>query len=175
MRTNRVGLYFQSMRALTLPDLARLTILVVDDNDDSLAMLATFLKACGADVLQASNALEALNYIHTESGADVVITDVSMPHIDGVELVRRLRRHPAHASIPVIALSGFPALVQTAFYEYYKDQNGFDAFLRKPADLDELCKTIRMVINNRRRKVDSERAGPASDSTASAALKGGGN
>ena len=168
------------MRALTLPDLSRLTILVVDDNDDSLAMLATFLRACGAYVLQASNALEALNYIDSESGIDVVITDVSMPHIDGVELVRRLRRHPAHALIPVIALSGFPALVRTAFYEYYKDLNGFDAFLRKPADLDELCKTITMVISNRRGKADSERVGPASDSrtvtpAASAALKEGTN
>jgi CheY-like chemotaxis protein len=140
------------MRALTLPDLSRLTILVVDDNEDSLAMLAAFLKACGAYVLQASNALEALSYIDTESGIDVVITDVSMPHIDGVELVSRLRQRPGHALIPVIALSGFPALVRTAFYEYYKDPNGFDAFLRKPADLDELCKTITMVISNRRGK-----------------------
>ena len=147
------------MRALKFPNLSRLTILIVDDNDDSLEMLGTFLRACGADVLQAFSALEALNYIDTESGIDVVITDVSMPHHDGVELVRRLRRHPTRSLIPAIALSGFPALVRTGFYEYYKDPNGFDAFLRKPADLDELCNTITMVISNRRRKTDSERAG----------------
>jgi two-component system CheB/CheR fusion protein len=147
------------MRALDLPDLSRLIILVVDDNNDSLEMLGTFLRACGAHVLQASSALEALTYIDTESQIDVLITDVSMPHIDGVELVRRLRRHPARASIPAIALSGFPALVRTGFYEYYKDPGGFDAFLRKPADLDELCKTITTAIRNRRRKTDSERAG----------------
>jgi CheY-like chemotaxis protein len=147
------------MRALNLPDLPRLVILIVDDNDDSLEMLSTFLRACGASVLQASSALEALACIDTRSGIDVVITDVSMPHIDGVELVRRLRSHPAGRSIPAIALSGFPALVRTGFYEYYKDPDGFDAFLRKPADLDELCKTITTVITNRRRKTDSERAG----------------
>lgn len=147
------------MRALKLPDLSRLVILIVDDNDDALEMLSTFLRACGAHVLQASSALDALTCIDTQSGIDVVITDVSMPHIDGVELVRRLRRRPGGRSIPAIALSGFPALVRTGFYEYYKDPDGFDAFLRKPADLDELCMMITTVISNRRRRTDSERAG----------------
>jgi CheY-like chemotaxis protein len=147
------------MRALHLPDFSRLTILIVDDHDDSLEMLSAFLRACGASLLQASSALEALVHIDTQPGIDVVITDVSMPQIDGVELVRRLRRHRARASIPAIALSGFPALVRTGFYEFFKDPNGFDAFLRKPADLDELCKTITTVINKRRQKTDSERAG----------------
>lgn len=146
------------MRALDLPDFSRLTILVVDDNDDSLEMLSTFLRACGAHVLQASSALEGLAHIDTEPRIDVVITDISMPHIDGIELVRRIRRHHARASVPAIALSGFPALVRTGFYEFFKDPTGFDAFLRKPADLDELCKTITMVISKRRR-TESERAG----------------
>lgn len=147
------------MRALDLPDLSRRTILIVDDNPDSLDMLATVLRGCGAYVLQASSAVGALAYIDTEPGIDVMITDLSMPEMDGVELVRRLRRHPARASIPAIALSGFPALVRTGFYEFYKDPKGFDAFLRKPADLDELCKTITTVIDKRHWKTDSERAG----------------
>lgn len=127
------------MRPLDLPDLSGLTLLVVDDNDDSLDMLSTFLRACGAHVLSAHGALGALSYVDTQSRIDVVVTDLSMPNIDGVEFVQRLRSHPRGRSLPAIALSGF--------YEQYMDAlgTGFNAFLRKPVNFDELCKTIRSV------------------------------
>jgi CheY-like chemotaxis protein len=50
------------------------------------------------------------------------------------KLVRRLRDHPLRSNIPAIALTGF--------YESYLDTAGFTAFLRKPVDLDKLCKAI---------------------------------
>jgi CheY-like chemotaxis protein len=56
-------------------------------------MLATFLQACGAYVLQARSASGALAYIDTQPHSDLMITDVSMPEMDGTELVRRLRAH----------------------------------------------------------------------------------
>ena len=126
------------MRRLSLPDLSGRTLLIVDDNDDALEMLGTFLRACGAYVLQARTVPGALAYIDTQPQIDVIITDLSMPEMDGVELVRRLRRHPSHASIPAIALTGF--------YEFYMDTTGFDAFLSKPVNLDELCKRITQAI-----------------------------
>jgi CheY-like chemotaxis protein len=125
---------------LDLPDLSGLTLLVVDDNDDSLDMLATYLRACGAHVLAARGALSALSYVETQMRVDAVITDLSMPAMDGVELVQRLRAHPKGRSIPAIALTGF--------YEQYMDTTGtgFDAFLRKPVSFEGLCATIRDVI-----------------------------
>ena len=131
------------MRPLDLPDFSGLTLLVVDDNDDSLDLLTTFLRACGAHVLGARGALSALSYVETQSRIDAIITDLSMPAMDGVELVRRLRAHPKGASIPALALTGF--------YEQYMDTQGtgFNAFLRKPVNLDELCRTIRAVTHSR--------------------------
>lgn len=115
----------------------------MDDNDDALDMLTTFLRACGAHVLAARGALTALSYVETEARIDAIISDLSMPAMDGVELVRRLRDHPKGRSIPAIALTGF--------HEQYMDPTnaGFNAFLRKPVNLDGLCSTIRNVIGAR--------------------------
>jgi two-component system CheB/CheR fusion protein len=130
------------MRALDLPDLSGLTLLVVDDNDDALEMLTTFLTACDAQVLMARTASAALAYIETTAKIDALITDLSMPHMDGIELIQRVRRHPSRHLLPAIALTGFQ--------ERYMDARGFDAFLQKPANLDQLCTTIRSVIEARR-------------------------
>ena len=126
-----------------MPDLSGLTLLVVDDNDDSLEMLATFLRACGAHVLAARGALSALSYVETQARVDAIITDLSMPAIDGIEFVARLRDHPKGRSIPAIALTGF--------YEQYTDTAGagFNAFLRKPVNFDRLCATIRDLTAGR--------------------------
>ena len=132
-----------AVRPLNLPDLSSLTLLVVDDNDDSLDLLTSFLRACGARVLGARGALSALSYVETQSRIDAIITDLSMPAMDGVELVTRLRAHPKGASMPAVALTGF--------YEQYMDTRGagFNAFLRKPVNFDELCRTIRTVTERR--------------------------
>jgi CheY-like chemotaxis protein len=122
-----------------LADLSGLTLLVVDDNEDALDMLSTYLRSCGAHVLEARSAIGALAYVDTGQRIDAVITDLSMPHMDGVEFVKQLRLHNSGRSIPAIALTGF--------YERYMDTSGagFNAFFRKPPNLDELCKTIRAL------------------------------
>jgi len=115
--------------------LAGLTLLVVDDNDDAVEVLSAFLRSCGADVLCARTAIGALTYLDASPSIDVVITDLAMPDMDGVELARRIRRHPSRKSLlPVIAVTGF--------YEQYLGSQDFDAFLKKPVDLDDLCGTI---------------------------------
>jgi len=122
------------MRPLNFPDLTGRIILVVEDNDDALDMVGTFLRVCGAHILPASTGFAALAYLDTEPRIDAVVTDLSMPGMDGIELLRRLRAHPSRPDIPAIALTGF--------HEHYLDTSGFSAFLRKPADLDRLCKAI---------------------------------
>lgn len=117
-----------------LPDLSRLTLLAVDDNADSLEVLGAILKACGAHVLEARDGMDALAYVDTTPGLDAIITDLSMPGMDGVELARRVRQQPSRQGLPVIALTGFP--------ERYVDTSAFDAFLKKPFEFDELCRTV---------------------------------
>ncbi len=119
---------------LDLPDLTGLTVLVVDDNDDAVEILATFLKACGAHVLFARSARDGLAHIEATPRLDAVVTDVSMPQMDGVEFARRIRQDPRRHSLPVIALTGF--------YEQHKKTAEFNACLRKPCNFDELCNTI---------------------------------
>jgi two-component system CheB/CheR fusion protein len=132
------------VRSLDLPNLSGLTLLAVDDNDDALDMLGTFLRVCGAHVLQARNGLAALAYVDERENIGAIITDLSMPAMDGVELVQRLRQRRPARHLPAIALTGF--------YEQYMDTAaaGFDAFLRKPVNFDELCRTIRSVIRHDR-------------------------
>jgi CheY-like chemotaxis protein len=65
---------------------------VVDDNDDNLDMPGTYLRACGADVLQARNALSSLASVDTTRRINAIVTDLSMPSIDGVGFVQRLRQ-----------------------------------------------------------------------------------
>ena len=129
------------MRPFDIPDFTGLTLLVVDDNDDSREMLATFLQGCGASVLPARNGMTAVAYLETAPRIDALITDLAMPVMDGAELVQRLRGHPTRHALPAIAVSGF--------FEDYLDVRGFDAFLRKPVDLDELCRQIRAAIEAR--------------------------
>jgi CheY-like chemotaxis protein len=119
---------------LDLPDLSRLTLLAVDDNADALEVLGTILKACGADVLEARDGRDALAYVDTTPGLDAIITDLSMPGMDGVELARKVREQPSRRGLPVIALTGFP--------ERYLETSAFDAFLKKPFEFDELCRIV---------------------------------
>jgi CheY-like chemotaxis protein len=127
-----------------LPDLSRLTILVVDDDDDSLQVLTLALTSCGAKVYFVRNAARGLSYIDTLPKLDVVVTDIAMPSMDGVAFSRAVRQHPRRdrASIPIIAV--------TAFYENYPNTTDFDAYVRKPVDLDRLC-TIIEVLTRRAR------------------------
>jgi CheY-like chemotaxis protein len=122
---------------LRIPDLHGLTILVVEDNDDAMEVLDVFLKACGAHILLARSGVGALAYVDTTPKLDVVVTDVAMPHMDGVTFAQKVRSHPSRKNLPVIALTGFP--------EQYLNAQGFDAFLRKPVDLDQLGAVIRSV------------------------------
>jgi CheY-like chemotaxis protein len=113
-----------------LPDLRGRTVLVIDDDRDALDVLSMFLEACGAQVLVARNAAAGLAYIDTAARIDAIITDLAMPDLDGVEFARRLRRHPRRKLLPVIALTGF--------YETYPNSSEFDAWLRKPVNIEQL-------------------------------------
>jgi CheY-like chemotaxis protein len=124
-----------------LRDLSGLTLLVVDDDDAALGALTRLLTACGATVLRAGSASAALAYLNTAAKIDVLISDLSMPQMDGVELVQYVRRHPSRHRLPAIALSGDSPT--------YMDARGFNTFLQKPVDLDQLCVAIRSVIRLR--------------------------
>ena len=125
-----------------LPDFSGITVLVVDDDAAALDALTLLLTACGARVIPAESASAALAHLGTAANIDVLISDLSMPEMDGIELIQRVRRHPSRHRLPAIALSGTGMT--------YMEARGFDMFVTKPVDVARLCAAISAVIGLRR-------------------------
>lgn len=81
-------------------------VLLVEDHRDTRLMYAEFLGSEGFDVVQASDGEEALDLMRART-PDLVITDLSLPRVDGFELMNRMRKDPTLAAVPVICLSGY--------------------------------------------------------------------
>jgi two-component system chemotaxis response regulator CheY len=80
------------------------SIISVDDSATMRKMVSFTLKAAGYDVLEASDGADALNVLKTKS-VDLVLSDINMPNMNGLELTRQLRRQPAFSRTPIILLT----------------------------------------------------------------------
>ena len=118
-----------------------LRILVVDDGPDAVQALHELLEMEGAEVEVALTGEAALAHARKKP-FDVVISDIAMPGMDGMALMRKLRAMPDHRKVAAIACSGFnrPQDVQRAL------EAGFDAHLSKPIGVRELVDTIQGLI-----------------------------
>jgi two-component system chemotaxis sensor kinase CheA len=83
----------------------RQSLLLVDDSPFFRNMLTPVLQAAGYDVTAVGSAHEALAHLRRDMPVDIVVTDIDMPGMDGFALTEVLRREPATADLPVIALS----------------------------------------------------------------------
>lgn len=106
-------------------------ILVVDDDPQLLDTLVELLEEEGARVVTASNGADAIRLSHAQA-FDVIISDIQMPEIDGIELVRRLSK--LQEGKPVILMTGFGS-VDTL--EEAMKHGAFD-YLLKPFSMDSL-------------------------------------
>jgi len=113
------------------------TVVVVEDNADSLEMLCSMLKLAGATCHGARDGRSALALIDKVS-PDVVVLDVGLPHLDGLEVARRLRANPRHAGIRLIALTGYGL----ASDRQATTAAGFNCHLVKPVQPADLFKAI---------------------------------
>jgi len=122
-------------------DLSRCRALVVDDEEDIVALTANMLRSYGMDVLEANNGNQALvQYDDCDGDIDVVITDVRMPELDGVQLAELIRS--IDPNVNIIFMSGYPVSAQG---------NGnavpvTDVCLKKPVDPDGLKDVICSVL-----------------------------
>lgn len=117
--------------------LAGIQILVVDDDPESCELLATILSYCGALVSTATSADAGLaNVGHLVP--DVVVCDIVMAGRDGYWFLSALRRLPAGAGLPVIAVTGYDAIHTTA----RTLSAGFNGHVRKPIDPWELAQLV---------------------------------
>jgi CheY-like chemotaxis protein len=119
-----------------------LCILIVDDDEPTLDVSRHVLESEGASVLAATSGVEALSLIEHDC-PDAMITDLSMPRIDGFMLVEQLRRMPASTGglLPVAAMTArvSDADRTRAF------RVGIQAYLVKPVDPADLVKTVRFL------------------------------
>jgi two-component system, chemotaxis family, CheB/CheR fusion protein len=119
----------------------RRRILVVDDNEDAVTMMAIILRSKGYDVATARDGTAALE-IATSFQPELVVLDIGLPEIDGYEVARRLRKLPALAGIFIIALSGYG----TEHDRQRARDAGFNHHLTKPVApavlLDLLSQTL---------------------------------
>jgi len=121
--------------------LSNLTIVVVEDHDDTRRFLGNFLGRLGANVVLARNAVEGVEAVKT-SRPNLVLCDIKMPGRDGFGLLSDIRAlgPDAGGNVPVIAM--------TAFVDRARILNaGFKAFLAKPFTPEALVKTLLAVLN----------------------------
>lgn len=118
-------------------------ILLVDDVAAVRLSIRAALEAVGYQVLEAADGKEALDLLSNES-VDLIVTDLWMPNLDGVELLKRLRA--ANVAIKVIAISGGgvrkPIDVSAALAQTW----GADAVLYKPFDNDDLVNEVGRLL-----------------------------
>ena len=133
-------------------DLGSLRVLVVEDNQINQVVAETMLRAVGLDVTLAGDGAEALEKLRTQA-FDLVLMDIHMPHMDGIEATARIRRGEAgHAGIPIIALT---ADVMSGERERLIDL-GFDDLKSKPVRPAELLSAVGAVIERRGAAAGSE-------------------
>jgi len=118
------------------------TILVVDDNPDIVTITKTILEGKGFEVQTAINGLEAFSRLE-EKKPDLIILDVMLPQMDGLEVLRKIKETPDYLSIPVILLT---AKVQHEdVLKGYK--LGVDYYITKPFNSSQLINGINYVLN----------------------------
>src|SRR5262249_21770506 len=116
-------------------------LLVIEDDSDTLEMLRATLEKHGFRVTACESAAESLRTAQRES-ADLIISDIGMPEMDGFEMIKELRSSDDYRTVPAIALSGYASRkdVRTALAA------GFDAHVSKPVDPAELLTLIRSLL-----------------------------
>lgn len=118
-------------------------ILVVDDETGIIVVLSEMLKRLGYEVYTASDGREALQKL-SPGGFNLVVTDIIMPHVDGLELIREIqKKHPA---VKVIAISGGSLESGPEGYLSVAKDIGAARCLTKPFMLSELAALVKELL-----------------------------
>lgn len=121
-------------------------ILVVDDNVEMLSFIEKKLIAAGHRVIKACDGAAALEILADEY-VDIVVSDVMMPGIDGIELLSRIKSDVNYSHIPVILLTA-----KTRMEDKLAGlDSGADAYIEKPFSIEYLLANIMMLLGNRER------------------------
>jgi len=116
------------------------TILIAEDEEDNYTFLEVLLKVTGADVIWARNGREAVEICRKKAGIDLVLMDIKMPHMDGLEATRQIKK----------LRNTLPVIVQTAYAMSADEESclraGGDAYIAKPIKIEPLFNLIRQYL-----------------------------
>ena len=120
-------------------------VLIIEDNEKNMKLVRDVLQVKGYETMEAGTAEDGLA-MAAERKPDLVLMDIQLPGMNGIEALGRLRDDPSTASIPVIAVT---ASVMQQDRKHITEA-GFDAYVPKPLDLREFLATVKSVLENSR-------------------------
>ena len=118
-------------------------ILIVEDNPMNMELTLDLLEFYGYDVVQAEDGIKALECL-AESKFDLILLDMQLPKMDGLELLERIKKNPATADIPVIAVT---AHAMKGSEEYFMEMGCVD-YISKPIDIHRFRALIDKYIGD---------------------------
>jgi DNA-binding response OmpR family regulator len=117
------------------------TVLIIEDEEDAAELFAEMMRVSGFRVVKTSRSAPAITMM-TVDKPDLVLLDIMMPEISGLDLLRQMRREPYLANIPVIVVSakGMPADIKNGM------EAGANTYLTKPVGFQELKEAVERTL-----------------------------
>jgi two-component system cell cycle response regulator DivK len=116
-------------------------ILIVEDNDKNLKLVRDVLQVKGYDTIEAGTAEDGIR-LAGERHPDLILMDIQLPGMSGIDALRVLRANPATAAIPVIAVTA--SVMQQDRSQI--TEAGFDGYIAKPLDLKPFLESVRSML-----------------------------
>jgi CheY-like chemotaxis protein len=123
--------------------LASKKVLIVDDDMRNIFALATVLEEHAMRTLSADNGRDAIRMLQSEEGIDIVLMDIMMPEMDGMETIRQIRRDPKLKNLPIVAVT---AKAMKGDREKCIEAGAWD-YLSKPVDTEQLLAVLRAWLH----------------------------
>jgi DNA-binding response OmpR family regulator len=124
------------------------TVLIIEDEADAAELFAEMMRVSGFRVLKTSSSTPALSLIATEK-PDLIILDIMMPEVSGLDILRQMRQETALARIPVVVVSAksMPADIRNGM------EAGASTYLTKPVGFLELREAVERALGSQTRAV----------------------
>ena len=123
---------------------SKLTVLIVDDNDEIRQLVGQLLEGEGYDVILAVDAEEG-QPLALKNNPDLILMDIAMPAVDGLAAIWKMREHVELVEVPIVILSAY----DTYDLRAEATSAGCRAYLTKPIDKELLRQTVREILPQR--------------------------
>lgn len=118
-------------------------ILVVEDNDRNRRLLRILLRSRGYEVIEAVTGEEAMKYLRDHK-PDLILMDIQLPNVDGLELTKNIKSNPETADIPIVAVTAY---AMKGDRERILEA-GCDGYISKPIDTRRLALLVAEILKN---------------------------